>query len=86
VTATALSGLLDPAAGDPPPLLEPVERGVERRQGEGQRPVRPLLDAAGDLVAVQVVVLDQRQDQQLGAAAFRLIEGRASAHAHPPYV
>src|SRR5688572_16183172 len=68
VPLSTLAGSLHPAAGDQPPLLEPVEHGVERRDVELEDAVRALLDQFADLVAVPGPVLDQRQHQDLRAA------------------
>src|SRR5688500_1199761 len=68
VAPPALSGLLDPAAFDPAAILEPVQRGVERGEGEAQAAAGPFGDQPGDLVAVVMLVLDDGEDDQLGAA------------------
>src|SRR6187431_1139087 len=47
--APALTRLLDPPAGDPAALLEPVEEGIERRDLELQPPPGSLLDQLADL-------------------------------------
>src|SRR5687767_1177697 len=69
--APALARPFDPAPEDPAALLELVEQGIERGDMEGQQPVRPPRDLARDVVAVELPVLERRQDQNLGAALAR---------------
>src|SRR6185295_16624422 len=40
IAAAARPGFLDPSAADPAAILHSIERRVERRQREAQRPVR----------------------------------------------
>src|SRR5262245_3064096 len=56
---------------DPASLLKPVEQRVERGDVETQRPARSRLDQFGNLVAVPLPDLDEREDQQLGAALLQ---------------
>src|SRR5204863_7845830 len=70
IAAAALAGALDPAPFDPAAIFEAVERGVERRDVEADRPVRPLGDQLADVIAVPRPLFEQRQDQQFGAAAL----------------
>ena len=63
-----VTGALDPTPADPPALLEPIQRCVERRQREAQRAARTIFDASGDLVAMQRLLVDQCEDEQVGAA------------------
>src|SRR3982751_6388312 len=76
----ALAGLLDPPSRDPAALLEPIEQRVERGHFELQPPAGSLLDQLADLVAMARASLDERQDQQLGAALLHL------AIEHPRYM
>src|SRR5688572_15002718 len=68
VAAAALARLFDPAALDPASLLQPVEQRVERGDMKAEHALGAGLDQLAQLVAVPRLVLDQRQDQQLGAA------------------
>src|SRR4029079_18764653 len=68
----ALAGFLDPPPGDPAALLEAVEQRIERRHLELEAAARALLDQLADFIAVPRPRLDQRQDQQLGAAFLQL--------------
>src|SRR5258706_16145394 len=76
ITSPPLSGLLHPAALDPAAFLEPVEQRVERCNVKTQGAFRARLDKFADLVAVPGPDLDQRQDQQLGAALLQLAVDR----------
>src|SRR5262249_11321065 len=74
VVATApLAGLLDPLALDEPFRLEPVERRIERGDVVGERAIGALADQTADLVAVAGPLLDQGQDEQLGAPLAQLL-------------
>ena len=77
VAASALPGPLHPAPANQPALFEAIERGVERSEREAERAVRPLFDLAGDVVAVQRLFVDEREDQQIGAAFLCRIDRRA---------
>src|ERR1041384_7786554 len=68
VAAAALAGLLHPAAGDHAAPPEPVEQRGERRDGEAGDPAGARVDQLAQLVAVAGLVLEQREDQELGAA------------------
>ena len=61
-------------------VLHAIQRGVERRGVKGDRAARPLIDQPGELVAVAIALLEQRQNQQLGAAALQLARERIDAH------
>src|SRR3954463_4216055 len=76
----ALARLLDPSPRDPAALFEPVEERIERGHLELQPPAGSLLDQLADLVAMPCAGLDQRKDQQLGAAFLHL------AIEHPGYM
>src|SRR3954470_13509933 len=76
----ALAGLLDPSSRDPAALLQPAEQWVERGHLELQPPAGSLVDQLADLVAMPRASLDQREDQQLGAAFLHL------AVEHPRYM
>src|SRR5215467_12247981 len=66
-----LPGLLHPLPLNPAPLLKPVEQRIERCDMETQRPARTGLDQFGNVVAVPGPDLDEREDQQLGAALLQ---------------
>src|ERR1051325_6610731 len=68
VAAAALAGLLHPAAGDHAALLEAVEQRVERGDVEAEDAAGAGLDQLPQLVAVAGLVLQQGEDQELGAA------------------
>src|SRR5439155_8258887 len=68
VAAAALAGLLHPAAGDHAAPLEPVEQRVERGDVEAEDPAGARVDQLPQLVAVAGLVLEEGEDQELGAA------------------
>src|SRR5262245_24811286 len=72
VAAPALAGLLDPAALDPPALFEAIEQRIERRRAESEHAARSRFDQLAEVVAVAGLILDQREDEELGAALFQL--------------
>src|SRR6185295_10378371 len=72
VATPPLAGLLDPAAMDPAPLLEPVEQRIERRDAKLQDAVRARLDELAQVVPVPGLILDERENQQLRAPFFQL--------------
>jgi len=76
----ALAGFLRPPPFDPLALLEPVEQGLERGDVEPQRPVRSRLDQLADVVPMPGPVLDQGEDEQLGAAFLEFPGGKPSKH------
>src|SRR6186997_1046145 len=78
--AAALAGTFGPASFNPAALLETVEEGIERRHGELERATGALLDQLADVVAVPRAVLDQRQNQQLGAAFLEFPGREPAAH------
>ena len=78
--ATALSRLLDPAPFEQALALEPVKHGIERRDVEHQRATGSLFDEFADLIAMARPILDERHDQQLGAAF--LDGGTEECHRH----
>ena len=69
------AGLFDPASLDQPAALEPIERRVERSDVEGNGALGSVANQLGDLVAVAVALLEQRQDQGFGAAFAQLAVG-----------
>src|SRR5262245_29046454 len=73
VIATApLPGLLDPPADDPPALFHAVEQRIQRGDVEREHAARLGLNELRDLVAVSRLGLEQRENQELGAALFEL--------------
>src|SRR5437868_1589581 len=69
IPAPPLPGALDPAPFDQAAVLEPIEGGVEGGDVEVDGAVGAAGDQLADLVAVPLPLLEQRQDEQLGAAA-----------------
>src|SRR5579871_6112331 len=89
MTPAPLSGFLDPAAANRLALFEPVQRCGQRREREGKGAGGSLADLARDLVAVQVFVFDERQNQDLGAPPFRVGQRTGIGHhtlALGPYI
>src|SRR5689334_15924527 len=80
VAAAALARAFHPASAYEPALLEFVERGVERREVEGQCAAGTLFDRFDQLVAVARLVLEEREDEELGAALFRFADGAPRLH------
>src|SRR5258706_5823574 len=80
VAAAALPGALDPAPVDQPLVFEAVEGRVERRGMERDRAAGTLVDEAADVVPVPLPLVEQRQDQDLGAAALKLPLEERRAH------
>jgi hypothetical protein len=52
IAAAALTGPLDPSPADQAAFLEAIQRLVERRQRELQRPARAVFDVASNVLAV----------------------------------
>src|SRR5262249_19953515 len=65
---------------DPASLLKPVEQRIERGDVETQRPARTGLDQFGNLVAVPLPDLNEREDQQLGAALLQFAVENSSVY------
>src|SRR5262245_36133629 len=86
VAAAPLPRTLQPAALDEPPALEPAEHRVKRCDPQSQLPLRALLDALADVVAVPRPRLDQGQDHQLGAAFLELPTEHRSLHLVKRYI
>src|SRR5262249_34832149 len=86
VAAAALAGALDPAALDQAAVLEAIERGVERGGVKGDGAARSLVDQAADVVAVTLALVEERQDQDLGAATFELALEERRAHMWRDYI
>src|SRR5207249_1849931 len=80
VTPPALSRFLDPSAPDPAAILHPVERGVERREGESQAAVGALFDEPCDLVSVMALAVDDGENQDLAAALLGFVDRTAARH------
>src|SRR5262245_64405964 len=75
-----LTGLLHPLPLDPAALFKPVEQRIERGDMETQRPARTGLDQFGNVVAVPGPSLDEREDQQLGAALLQFAVENSSVY------
>src|SRR5690349_15652198 len=71
-TAAPQARLLDPPPLDQPTPLEAIQQRIERGHAEADLAVGALLDQLGDLVAMALLFLDQRQHQHLGAASLHL--------------
>src|SRR5213594_4463457 len=72
VAAAALPRLLDPSPQDPAALLEAVEQRIQRGHAELEDATRPRLDQLAEVVAVPRLILEERENQQLGAALLEL--------------
>src|SRR5262249_47449083 len=72
VAPAPLPGLLDPFALQPAALLETVEERVQRGDVEADHAAGAGGDELRDLVAVARAGLDEREDEQLGAALLQL--------------
>src|SRR4051812_2775963 len=71
VAPPALSLPLDPPAFDQAAILEAIERRIERGDVEVDGAVGALGNELADLVAVSAPLLEQREDQEFGAAALQ---------------
>src|SRR5215813_8614781 len=71
-TSPPLPGFLHPAAFDPAALFQPVKQEIKRGGVELQHAVRARLDQLADLVTMARAGLQQRQDEQFGAALLQL--------------
>src|SRR5262245_37447042 len=80
IAAPPLPGFLDPPPQDPAALLEAIEQGIERGDAEFQDAARSRLDELAEVVAVTRLILEQRQDQELGAAVLELAIEHAVYH------
>src|SRR5712691_2123329 len=72
IAAAALARPLDPASRHPAALLQPVQQRVQRSDVELDHPLAAPLDLLADVVSVPWPPLQQRQDEQLGAALLEL--------------
>src|SRR2546427_6338531 len=72
VAAAALSRFFYPAALNPPALLEAIQQRVERGDAKLEDSLRARLNELAEVVAMPRLILDEREDQQLGAALFQL--------------
>src|SRR5262249_30850989 len=86
VTPAALTGLLDAAALDPPAILEPVQRRIQRCERDALTPGGPLLDQFRDLVPVMAFLLHDGQDDELRAAFLGFVNGSPNRHVQPSYM
>src|SRR5262245_42146418 len=80
IAAPPLAGLVDPAPEDPAALLESIEQRIEGGDAEFQDAARSRLDELAEVVAVTRLVLEQRQNQELGAALLELAIEHAVFH------
>src|SRR5215469_1222267 len=72
VAAPPLSCLFHPSALNPAALLQAIEQRVERGHVKAQRASRAPFNQFTDLVAVPRPSLQQRENQELGAALLQL--------------
>jgi hypothetical protein len=79
VAPPPLPGLLDPAALEEAPGLEPVQQGIEGRDVEAQRALRAALDELRDLVAVSGAPLEEGEDEELSRPLLELPVRRSYA-------
>ena len=86
VAPPPLARALDPSTVDEALVLEPVQRGIERRDVEVDGAVRPLFDEPADLVAVARTLLEQRQDQDFSATALQLAFKERRGHMWPQHI
>src|SRR5215471_12153364 len=70
--AAPRAGAFDPFALDEAATFEAVEGGIERGDVELDRAAGSLLDQLRDLVAVAVAFVDERKDEEFGAAFAQL--------------
>src|SRR5262245_19616964 len=73
---------LDPPAAHEVALLEAIERRIQRGEREPERPLRSPLDPAGDFIAVQRLVLDEREDHEIGTPLFCSVNGAGIERCH----
>src|SRR5262245_62814930 len=78
ITPPPLPGLLHPLALDPAALFQPVEQWIERGDVEAQRAARTGFDQFGNLVSVPGPNLNQRENQQLGAALLQFADRKST--------
>src|SRR3954463_2027151 len=81
VAAAALTGFFDPAAKDPAALFQAIQQWIQGGDAELQHTLGACLDEPTQVVAMTRLILDQRQDEKLGAALLQF------AIEHPrPYI
>src|SRR5262245_53634558 len=80
VATPALSRLLDPAALDPFALFQLVERRVQRGEVERQCAARSFFDQLRELVAMARLVVEKREDHDLGSAFLRFADRASGLH------
>src|SRR5437016_493854 len=69
-TAAAAIGADFPGATNPSALLHAVQHWIKSSEGETQRTLGLLLDAAGHLIAVQPAILQDAEDRQFRCSLF----------------
>src|SRR5262245_110722 len=70
-----LAGFFHPPTFDPAAIFQSIEQRVERGGVEFQHAVRSLLDQFADFVAVAWADLQERENEQFGAALLQLAVG-----------
>src|SRR5262249_40589042 len=80
ISPLTLPGLFQPTATDPSPRLQSVEQRVKRRNAEPQGASRAQFDQLPDFISVARPVLQQRQNQQLGASLLQLAVRELNCH------
>src|SRR5262249_60069359 len=86
VAAPPLARFFDPPSPNPAAIFEAVQRRVERGEREAEPAIRARLDELRDLVPVVALVLDDREDHELGAALLGFVDRTAAGHVLPPYM
>jgi hypothetical protein len=67
-SAATFTGLLHPATGDPTAVFHAIQQGVERRDMKRQHALRAGFDELVELIPVASLVLEEREDEEFGAA------------------
>ena len=70
-----LTGLLHPSALDQRPFFEAIERGVKRRHREPHVAAGSRLDLPADLIAMVIGIVQEREDEEIGAPFLGGVEG-----------
>src|SRR5262245_9134129 len=71
VASAPLPRAFDPSTGDPAALFHAIEQGIERGDVKGEDAARPRLDELRDLVSMSRLGVEEREDEEFGAAFFQ---------------
>src|SRR5689334_3465172 len=71
--AATFTGFFHPLAVDEPAIFEAAEHGIQRADPEGEPSVRARLDELADLVSVSRSRVEEREDDELGAAFLEFV-------------